>query len=443
MTTKIGLAADHKKIDVNMLRNHNGHDDPEGESLMRHEPHGDDPYAEEPASDDDDRIGGYDPLSNPDQSAVALEDRLLVHELAVQRARKKARKIIDAEERSELPPFDAGTLGEILARPAPPISRVEDLVPWQASCLISAQRKTGKTTLVLNLAWSLLTGADFLGRFGVRPLDGNLAILNYEVSAAQLARWADKIGIPHDRLLLVNLRGRSNPLRDDEGRARLAAVLRSCDVEALLGDPFGRAYTGVSQNDPGEVGAWLADLERFARSEVGANDLMLTAHAGWEGERTRGSGALEDWPDSIMTMIRGGRREGDGGEETRYLKAIGRDVDLEEDRLNYDQETRKLALAGTGSRKAAASKAHAVELEAAILKIVQAKPDLNGTEIERELRQAGVVFQKGDEREALQSLVAREQLHKRPGKATPSSTELPNLPKPPRWGSLRNLPNLP
>ena len=170
----------------------------------------------EPPSDDA-RTGEYvppdaEPEYAPSAAEVSLEDKLLPHELAVQRARRKARKIIEAEERGELPPFDAGTLGEILARPKPPPSRIEDLVPWQASTLIPAQRKTGKTTFLLNLARSLLTGEDFLGRFGVRPVDGEVAILNYEVSGDQLARWADEVGIPHDRLFLVNLRGRSNPL---------------------------------------------------------------------------------------------------------------------------------------------------------------------------------------------------------------------------------------
>ena len=47
---------------------------------------------------------------------------------------------------------------------------------------------TGKTTLILNLARSLLTGQNFLGSFGIRAIDGDIAILNYEVSGDQLAR---------------------------------------------------------------------------------------------------------------------------------------------------------------------------------------------------------------------------------------------------------------
>jgi len=224
--------------------------------------------------------------------------------------------------------------------------RVDGLIPWDAAALIVAARKIGKTTLDLNLTRSLLTGEDFLGRFKVRPIDGIVAILNYEVSAGMLGRWADEAGIDRERFYIVTLRGRRNPLGHPDDRARLADDLRGRGVESLLVDPFGKAYIGKSQNDPGEVGAWLADLDLFTRSEVGAKDLILNAHAGWNGERTRGASALEDWADTILTMTR------DPEDETmRFLRAEGRDVEIPEDRLDYDPGTRTLSMSGTGSRK--------------------------------------------------------------------------------------------
>ncbi len=173
-------------------------------------------------------------------------------------------------QRNPAPPFDSGTLGELLARPADPQARVEDLIPWQAGTLISAQRKTGKTTLELNFARSLLTGQEFLGRFGVRSISGSVALLNYEVSAGLIARWADEHGVDRRRLFVVNLRGRRNPLSHAADRSVLSGLLRAQNVETLIVDPFGRAFTGKSQNDAGEVGAWLQDLDAFARTEVGA-----------------------------------------------------------------------------------------------------------------------------------------------------------------------------
>jgi hypothetical protein len=227
----------------------------------------------------------------------------------------------------------------------------------------------------------LTTGEPFLGRFNLRPLDGNVALLNFEVSGDTAARWADEHGIDHNRLLLVNLRGRRNPFAHPEDREKLAALLRSHDIEALNVDPFGRAYTGKSQNDSGEVGTWLVDLDVFARAEAGATDLILSAHAGWNAERTRGASALEDWADGIVTMTR------DADDETqRFMRAIGRDVELDEDQLLYDENTRTLTLAGTGSRKKASATRKVDELVPFVHRAAHQTPGASTAELERLIR---------------------------------------------------------
>lgn len=266
----------------------------------------------------------------------------------------EARRIFEAEKRGPEDPFDAGTLAEILARPAEPPMRIDGLAPWNSSVLLVAQRKTGKTTMSGNYTRSLLLGEPFLNRFDVRPLRGDVAVLNFEVSGAQLARWFDDVGVPADRCHLVNLRGRRNPFKHLDDRARLAGLLRSRGVEAVVVDPFGRAFTGSEQNNAGEVSRWLNDLDEFTRSEVGAHDLLLTAHAGWNGERTRGSSALEDWPDAIWTLTRD--PEGDDTNRRRYFRAEGRDVDLDEGELTFDPDTRRLAYLDGGRRQAAAQR---------------------------------------------------------------------------------------
>lgn len=283
------------------------------------------------------------------------------HEATVVEARVR-RKLLDDKalkayrEATEppAPEFDMGTLAEVLARPDEPPMRVDQLVPWSSSTLIVAQRKSGKTTLLLNYADALLTGTDFLGTFPVIPLDPRqrVAILNYEVNGKMLARWADDVGIDPDRLILINLRGRRNPLGHDEDRARLAQALVAANVGAILVDPFGRAYTGDSQNDNAEVQRFLISLDQFAREEVGAPDLVLAAHAGWDGERTRGASALEDWPDTIINLT---KQSDDDGSKT-YFRALGRDVEIEEDALIMDPITRRLKLAGTGPRKKSGKK---------------------------------------------------------------------------------------
>ena len=349
--------------------------------------------------------------------------------------------IAEQQARSPGEPFDAGTLAEILARPPTPPHRVEHLIPWEASTLLVAQRKTGKTTTVLNLCRALLLAEPFLGQLQTRPLGGDIALLNFEVSAAQLARWAADVGVPADRLYLVNLRGRRNPLTSGQDREQLAQQLRARGVETVVVDPFGRAYTGASQNDAGEVGAWLIQLDQFTRSEVGAQDLILTAHAGWNGERTRGSTALEDWADSIITLT---RDDGEDGEGQRYMRAIGRDVDLEEDQLTYDPETRLLSLAGAGSRKAARATRRIDDLGQAVMSVVQAEPGVNGNGIGNALRATGVSYQKGDERKATQRLVEAGSLRVEPGQRGAKRyfiATYPDIPRPTPAGQVLTYPD--
>jgi AAA domain len=232
----------------------------------------------------------------------------------------------------------------------------------------SRNARPGKTTFGLNLALALIDGGHFLDRFAVRPIDGNIAVLNYEVTGRQLARWAHEVGVPGDRLLLVNLRGRRNPLGYIEDRERLVDLLRGHSVVVLLVDPFGRAFTGRNQNDASEVTPWLADLDRLADA-AGITELALSTHAGWGGERSGGSSALEDWADSIATMTRD-----PDDQTTRCLSAFGRDVEVSEDRLAFDAATRTLTLTGAGSRRQGRTERAVAAAENDVLAYVTANP---------------------------------------------------------------------
>lgn len=332
----------------------------------------------------------------------AYEEKLKRHAYAQQelerlRAQRTAQRLLEAEDEDDVvadrvrrrilddraaeeykrlteppaPPFDAGTLAEILARPEEPPMRAEGLVPWSGSALVVAQRKTGKTTLLLNYARALILGETFLGQFPVIPIrpDAKVAFLNYEVSAKQLARWADEAGIPRDSFYQVNLRGRRNPLSHPDDRAVLVEKLREQHAEAVIVDPFGRAYTGTSQNDNGEVQAFLVDLDMFVRQEVGANDLLLAAHAGWDGERSRGASALEDWGDTIITLTRDPEDE-----DRRYMRAMGRDVEVDEDELTMHEATRTLSRSGFGSRKDQRRNKESADLAVKVLQAVRENP---------------------------------------------------------------------
>jgi hypothetical protein len=326
-------------------------------------------------------------------NAVADElagNPMLDKEVEDQWRRRRAREIVDEleQQRNPRPAPDAAMLGEILARESTLRWRAEDLLSAGGRMLLSAQRKTGKTTATGNLARSLLTGEPFLGKFEISKLTGRIVALNYEVTAELYAAWMDAIGVPRDRLYVVNLRGRRNLLADDAGRAVLVDMIRAQDGEVLVIDPFGRAFTGRNQNDAAEVTPWLVRLEDLAE-QAGIAELVLTAHAGWEGERTRGSSALEDWPDVIVTMTR------DPDTDIRFMKAEGRDVDVPEDQLSYDSATRRLTLTGAGNRRELRSARYAEILAEAVRDIATARPGINTGELEGALRAAGHHLQRG------------------------------------------------
>ena len=102
---------------------------------------------------------------------AAADDLALDNEVRAQRIRKQAAAVVAAELAGQAPPFDADLLVDVLARPQEPPHRVDGLIPSQAGTLVVAQRKTGKTTLELNLARSLLLGRTSSGasRSGASP----------------------------------------------------------------------------------------------------------------------------------------------------------------------------------------------------------------------------------------------------------------------------------
>jgi len=308
-----------------------------------------------------------------------------LHQLKVNEAAQERFRVERDGPPKEL---DAGLLKDVLARPREVAWRISGLLPSGGRMLLSAKAKTGKTTAAMNIARAVLIGEDVFGSFPASQIQRKVAFLNYEVTSHQVAAWANDVGVPIDGLLLVNLRGARNPLSSREGRAQLADLLQRHEVELLIVDPFGRAYAGESQNDAGQVGHFLADLDELA-AEAGVKELILTAHTGWEGSHTRGSSALEDWPDVVVSV-----KSDDHG--ARYLRAFGRDVDVPEDRLNFDPGTRMLTLTDEGGQRAHAARRHRDDLVDQVVRAVAQTPDITAGGLEEQLHKAGVSMQKGD-----------------------------------------------
>lgn len=335
-----------------------------------------------------------------DEALIALEVRRL-------KTRAQAARLYRQETEGPPTPLDVTDGTELAARAldAQPW-RVEGLMPSEGSTLITAQRKVGKTTLVMNLARALVTGEEFLGCFPVRPVTGQVGVLNFEVSGPQLGRWAAEAGVPLHRLVVANLRGRRNPLAHDEDRRELAGLLRARGVEVLICDPFANAFDGDNQNDAQQVARFLRELSTFTRSEVGATDLVLANHAGWNADRTRGSSALEDWADSLV-LLTSDRRE------VRYLSANGRDVNVPEGMLTYDEDTRRLTLDRSGNRVMAEHGRRATEMVEAVVEVVREQPGIGTRDLQDELRARGLKFGKNGIKPAIDAAVSTGRVERR------------------------------
>jgi hypothetical protein len=288
------------------------------------------------------------PLTEEDQEAarVALEVQQRAERIRSkaedERVRREAKRLVDGEEAkaSFRPPVEYGTLADELALPEEPIAyRIDQVMPAGANTVITAQFKTGKTTLVNNMVKSLADGKPFLGRYPVDQLDGRVGIFNYEVGAAQYRRWMRDTDIEHtERVALLHLRGMRLPLTAMEDW--IVDWLIRHEVEVWILDPFARAMVGSGdESDNTEVGVFTDTID-VIKERAGVKELIMPAHTGRAEqeigkERARGASRLDDWADVRWILTK-------DDEGSRFLRCSGRDVEEPEQRLRYRHEDRSL-----------------------------------------------------------------------------------------------------
>ncbi|HEY0875205.1 MAG TPA: AAA family ATPase [Vicinamibacterales bacterium] len=266
-----------------------------------------------------------------------------------ERAKREARRMLDATERGPVLPLAILTVRERLARPrvATPW-RIENWQPAGSRVVLAAQFKAGKTTLTGNLVRCLVDGGLFLGRDRVFPVAGTVAVLDFEMSDYKLDDWYRDFGIEHDdRVIVLPMRGRASSfaITDADVRREWAARLKAYKVAYLVIDCLRPILDALGMDEHREAGQFLVALDALLK-DAEIPDAMLVHHMGHAGERSRGDSRLRDWPDVEMRLL---RQDDDPG-SPRFITAYGRDVDIPEAQLEYDPATRRLTVAG-GSRK--------------------------------------------------------------------------------------------
>lgn len=295
--------------------------------------------------------------------------------------------------------FEVTTADKLRERlPEPPPPRIAGVLPGRGGAVLIAQAGAGKTTMLANLARDLLEGTPFLGERPVRQVGGRVALLSYEMDAAELIDWCRSAGVDLTRLVVLDLRDVPNPLCEPFEREVLAMALDALEVEIIMVDTFGRAFTGDSQDSASDVTPWFAMLNEFTRTKVRAKEWIVAAHAGWTDGRGRGSSALHDAPDAVLIYKR------DRDTETRTLrvdKFRGRDP-MPEVAVTMDPDTLRLTSEVATTR----SQTHA----AGVVAYVAENPACSSRQV-----RSGVPGNEKSVADALDSLVRQGVIVRTPG----------------------------
>ena len=257
------------------------------------------------------------------------------------------------------------SLWDDIQDPPPKVpSAIDELAKKGHIVTLPSARKSGKSTLLMNLAWSGVRGGKFLEEFQTY-LGGNVGFVNAEMTTDDFTEYARPMPFKEKdmrRIFPIHCRdeGIRLNLLNDETCSRFIRWLRDRDCEWLFLDPWKNflSWAGAGMNDNDMVSR-LADRVREIVVSAGISLCVIPMHttqtAPEEGlERGKGAGELEDSADSMWRYTRV-----DGSISLpRILAVEGRGVGLEGQAVMYDEGTGLLSL-GQGGRAEVRSRGNA------------------------------------------------------------------------------------
>lgn len=220
---------------------------------------------------------------------------------------------------------------------------VENLWPENGRVVLTAAKKTGKTTMVGNVLRSLLDGGSFLGNFPVKP--GNkVYLIDNEMNSKALQKWYREFDAQHYENLFVEcLRenreyGRRvfNPL-DETNRAVWAERIAATGANVVVLDCLRPQMDALGLDENHEAGLFLDAMDALIQ-QAGVPHLLVVHHSGHLEGRARGDSRIGDWPDAEWKL----NKKTEQG--TRSFQAYGRDVSVPAQALKYTAENRLLEL---------------------------------------------------------------------------------------------------
>lgn len=263
------------------------------------------------------------------------------------RVREAARRRQAAEQQTGPGPTEPLRLDEMLLElDEDPEYRIAGLHPTGGRTGIFAMRKIGKSTLMGNVTRCLVDDEPLFGRYPVEPV-GRVLIIDNELDPRTLKRWLrdQQIRNTH-RVDVLTLRGRTGTFNiiDPEIRAHWARLCAGADI--VIFDCLRPILDALGLSEDKDAGRFLVSFDAFL-AEAGIGEAIVVHHMGHAGERARGDSRIQDWPDAIWKLV---SEDPEDPSSPRFFSAYGRDVNVPEFRLDYDQPSRRLSVGG-GSRK--------------------------------------------------------------------------------------------
>lgn len=314
---------------------------------------------------------GHLPLPGVDEIATLPLDQSRLNRVRARaealKVEREAKEQVEAEEAARLwkPPVREGIATFLAVEPAVPSFHVDGLWPHGGTVVLEAAKKWGKSTMMRNLVESVIGGAAFLNRFRVSAPFARAVVIDMELTHRQAWNYWHGAALRDDQMELWRLRGSAGTmaLRDPRVRGHVVARLRDSGADLVVLDPLGPVLRvcGFEENSNDDVGR-LLDIWDEVLSDAGVTASVIPHHMGHGAERARGASVIGDKADAIWTGTYAVQGEDSG---PRFLKARGRDVELESSQVDYDPVTRAMTMSLDPTRRSDVSKSKREEKKVA------------------------------------------------------------------------------
>jgi hypothetical protein len=367
----------------------------------------------EPPEDGMPADDAYQDQRVPDHAAIFAEE--VEREARRIRVRDAAQRKIRREQQRDLGNLEPIALDDFLAIPDEPVEyRIDGVWPSGGRIVLAAQWKVGKTTLTGNVIRALADGALFLDRFRTQPAE--VTLLDFEMDPRKIRQWLRDQQVKYaSHVHVIALRGKvsSFDILDPVIRSQWAARIRGSDVAIF--DCLRPILDALGLDENREAGRLLMAIDELL-NEAEVPEALIVHHMGHTGERSRGDSRIIDWPDATWKVV---RENPDLENSPRYFSAYGRDVYQAESLLEYNSETRRLALVG-GNRRDASN----TRLLPPLLEILRGDEDgMSGRQLDDAMVAAG--HGRNASRDARQYAVLHGHVVTIPGKARAVIHKLP------------------